>query len=146
MNPSWRRQKRKKIISWIIVIALIFVLVVLIAPWWSEFVENDYAETCYDARYWTGIRYQKALLDEADQLEEGEELDYEQILRDVVAENFSYTLDENLISEDLCRGGGVCTFVIDEETHGLSTSCSIESHIWYDDSDVTEEQLDKVTW
>ena len=137
--------KRRKAIL-LIAAAVLLALIAIIYPEYRSFVDEDNAETCYDARYWTGVRYLQAV---RAALEEGtaeEDLDYEELLRGAVEAYFTYELDEDLISDDLCRGGGTCTFVIDEESHSLSIECDHAGHEAFDDSVLTEEFLDYVTW
>ena len=146
MKKLWSRLDR-----WdrFLVIALGFGIIAFAAlgvPAWISFVAQDNATTCYDARYWTCVRYQMAVRDALESGAGEEEIDYEQLLRDVVSENFQYTLKEDLTSEDLCRQKGSCIFVIDEGTHGLTIVCSEEGHLLCDDADLTGEDLDKVTW
>ena len=130
--------------------AALFVGIVVFAvfgvPRWISFVREDNAETCYDARYWTCVRYQMAVRDALEDGADEGEPDYEQLLRDAVSANFSYTLEEDLTSDNLCRQGGTCTFSIDAKTHSLTIVCDEEGHASCDDAELTWEDLDKVTW
>ena len=142
----WKNRSKVKKAALVIAAAVLLVLFAIVYPRYRSFVDEDNAQTCYDARYWTGVRYQQAVRAALEESDGEEEPDYEALLREAAETYFTYELDENLTSGDLCRAGGSCTFVIDEETHSLSITCDHEGHEDFDDSVLTEELLDYVTW
>lgn len=142
----WKNWNKRRKITTVICAAVLILLIILIYPRYRHFVDEDNKTTCYDARYWTGVRYQMAIRSALEDGAQEEDLDYEQLLRDAISANFSYSLGEDLVSDDLCRGGGVCTFTIDPDTHSLSIVCDRDGHEAYDDTEITDEYLDTVTW
>ena len=142
----WKKWSRQKTIAVLAAAAALVILIAAVCPAWRHFVDEDNAATCYDARYWVGVRYRMAIRSALEEGAEEAELDYEELLREAVEDNFTFDLAEDLTSDNLCRGGGTCTFTIDEETHSLSIDCDREGHVHADDLDVTEELMDSVTW
>lgn len=127
-----------------IVAALIAVLVMtlLLKPKYDTFLAQDNRETCYDGRYWIGIWYHMAIREEQEAGKRDSEIDYEGLLRDVIAVHYQATVSDNLELDDFCRAGGRIQMRLDPDTHRLSMSCDIPSHPDYTDEMVTEEFLD----
>ena len=138
------RQKTGGKKKWALVFGAVLAagLALVLIPRYSAYIRNYNAETCFQARYWVGLRYHLAIREELEAGADEDEIDYEQLLRDVVEANFTFELDENLESDDLCRGGGHCWFSINESTHCLAIYCDEGTHLWYNDEGATDEALD----
>ena len=135
-------KKWKKLLIIFVSAALLVGAVLVLKPRYDAFIERDNIETCYDAMYWTGIWYHMAIRDEKRAGKNDNEIDYPGILKTVLSEHYAASFDNNLESDDFCRGGGHVQMVIDPDTHGLMIMCSHPLHIWYNDEAVDDELLD----
>lgn len=137
-------KKSRKYIATAVLLAVLAGMVFLLKPKYDAFVEQDYRETCYDGRYWIGIWYHMAIREELEAGKRESEIDYEKLLKDVVAVHYPAATNDNLELNDFCRAGGHIQMRVDPDTHRLSMSCDIPSHPDYSDEMITEEFLDSL--
>ena len=122
--------------------AALAVSVLVLKPRYDRFVTEDYRETCYDAMYWIGIWYHAAIREEKAAGKSEKDIDYENLLRQVIAAHSVITVNDKLESEDFCRAGGHVQMTLDADTHRLSISCDEPGHQNYSDEMITEEFMD----
>lgn len=126
----------------VIVTAALVLSFLVLKPRYDRFVTEDYQETCYDAMYWIGIWYHAAIREEKAAGKSEKDIDYENLLRQVIAAHYIIDVDDRLESEDFCRAGGHVQMKLDADTHRLSISCDKPGHQSYSDEMITEDFLD----
>lgn len=124
-------------------ILLLVCAVWVLKPKYDAFVAEDNRETCAQAMFLTAAWYHFAIREEMELGAKEQDIDYEDLLRQVLDVHCALTLKDDLSSDDFCRAGGHVQISIDPETHRISLSCDHEGHIaLYDDSWMTDEALD----
>lgn len=131
-------KKWKKLLIIFVSAALLVGAVLVLKPRYDAFIERDNIETCYDAMYWIGIWYHLAIQEKLENGESEQDINYEELLRKVIAAHYVITVDDNLESGDFCRAGGNVKFFIDTKTHRLSVSCDAPMHHNFSDEFITE--------
>ncbi len=127
-----------------LVIGLAVLAAVCGKPRYDAFIQKENRETCEGARYIISAWYYAALQEEAEAGVTAERLDYDAILREVITVHFpSADPSDDLSLEHFCRAGGHIQFVIDAQTHELSSFCSIAEHADYEKGDLTDQMLDE---
>lgn len=135
-------KEKRKFAAIVVILIAVLVMTLLLKPKYDTFIAQDNRETCYDGRYWIGIWYHMAIREEKAAGKRDSEIDYEGLLRDVIAVHYQATVNDNLELDDFCRAGGHIQMKLDPDTHRLSMLCDIPSHPDYTDEMATEEFLD----
>lgn len=136
------RIHKSKICVAALVAAALLASVLVLKPRYDRFVAEDYRETCYDAMYWIGIWYHAAIREEKAAGRSEKDMDYEDLLRQVIAAHYVINVDDQLKSENFCRAGGHVQMSLAADTHRLSIACDEPGHQDYSDEMITEDFLD----
>ena len=115
-------------------IVILTVLYLSLKPAYLQYVENDHRATCQKARFVILDRYRAALAQQAGTTPERTRQDKpdeafcQELLSEVILENFGIEWSGEETLSGLCRSGGAYTMRLDEETRLPELYCDCEGH------------------